>query len=277
MNKLEKNIFVFLHHFILIIFAVLWLVPIYLMIIDGLKTTSGVLSSPILLPTGIYLGAFSSVFSALELPMLNSLVIALPTAAISTFIGGMAAYYFYKVNSILNTTLFTIIAVATFIPYEVSIIPLVILLVKLHLFDTYGGLIFSMLVFYLPTGALLMSIFITVLPKTIIESARTDGAGDWSIYSRIVFPLVIPGAISTFIFIFIEAWNNFFIPLVTVSTPTLNTVSLALQFYTGGYGTLYNESFAAALTASLIPLLIFVILGRYFVKGFLALGTGGKG
>ena len=122
-----------------------------------------------------------------------------------------------------------------------------------------------------------MSIFIAVLPKTVTESARVDGASDWTIFTKIVVPLTIPGMISTFIFILIESWNNFFIPLVLTSTPNMSLASIALQSFTGGYGTLYNDSFAAALIASLVPLVIFIVLGRYFIRGFLALGSGAKG
>ena len=122
-----------------------------------------------------------------------------------------------------------------------------------------------------------MTIFMSNLPKSIIESARADGAGDWAVFSRVAFPLTLAGAVSTFILTFVEVWNNFFIPLVLTSTPNMYTASISLLSYTGGYGTLYNDSFAAALVASLIPLLVFVILGRYFMRGFLALGSGSKG
>jgi ABC-type sugar transport system, permease component len=77
--------------------------------------------------------------------------------------------------------------------------------------------------------------------------------------------------------VFIESWNNFFIPLMTTNTPNISTVSLVLQSYTGGYGVLYNDSFAAAAVASVVPLIIFVLLGRYFVRGLMAMGNGAKG
>ena len=75
----------------------------------------------------------------------------------------------------------------------------------------------------------------------------------------------------------IETWNNFFLPLVATSTPSVSTISLSLLSYTGGYGVLYNDSFAAALIASIFPLVVFILLGRYFVKGLMAMGTGSKG
>ncbi len=262
---------------VLIVLALLWLIPVYALIVDGLKTTSGVLATPVLVPATFSFSAMRTVIIALARPIENSLLYVLPVAFISTFVGALAAYYFYKVTSFLNNTIFTIIAIATFVPYQITLVPLIRLVVSLGIFNSTYGLIFAFLIFYLPTGALLMSIFIAVLPKTTMESARVDGASDFTVFRRIVIPLTMPGMISTFIFILIETWNNFFIPLVLISSADKRTVADALLYYTGGYGTLYNESFAAAFIASLIPLVIFILLGRYFVKGLMAFGSGVKG
>lgn len=266
-----------LNNVVLIILGALWLIPAYALLIDGLKTTNGVLTTPVLLPAAFSFGAMHIVIDALSRPILNSILYVLPVAVVSTFVGSLAAFYFYKVTSFLNSTIFTIIAIATFVPYQITLVPLIKLVVSLGIFNSTYGLIFAFLIFYLPTGALLMSIFIAVLPRTTLESARVDGASDFTVFRRIVIPLTLPGMISTFIFILIETWNNFFIPLVLISSSSRRTAAVALLSYTGGYGTLYNESFAAAFIASLIPLAIFIVLGRYFVRGLMAFGSGAKG
>lgn len=266
-----------LHHVALVTLAALWLLPVYVLVVSSLKTTQGVISTPIFVPSHPTLSTLSTVSKDLAGHLLNSVVVAVATAAISTFVGAMGAYYFYRVQSRINDLIFNLVVIGTFIPYQVTAVPLIRLLDALGLFNTVPGLVFSMLIFYLPTGALLMSIFILVLPRVIIESARIDGASDWTIFSRVVIPLTYPGLISTFIFILIQAWDNFFIPFMITSTPNMATASLVLLFYTGLTGTLYNYSFAAALVASLFPLIVFIFLGRYFVRGLLALGTGSKG
>ena len=265
------------HHIVLIILAIIWLFPVYVLVINSLKSTASVLTTPILFPAASSLSAIISVSRAISGTLINSLTIAISVAAISSVVGSMAAYYFYRATSRINDVIFTIIAIATFIPYEVTAVPLIKLLISIHIFDSIPGLVFSFLVFFLPTGALLMSIFLAMLPRSAIESARIDGANNWTIFSKVVFPLTYPGLVSTFIFVFIESWNNFFIPLMTTNTPNISTVSLVLQSYTGGYGVLYNDSFAAAAVASVVPLIIFVILGRYFVRGLMAMGNGAKG
>ncbi len=199
----------------------------------------------------------------------------------------MAAYFFYmlsnsfsKVSSFVSNFLFSLISLATFIPYQATLIPLTKLIADMGLLNTYwGGLAFAFFIFYMPTGgALLMSIFITAIPPRIIEAARLDrGGSDWRIFSRLVFPLSLPGFISTLIFNIIETWNNFFIPLMLTTTPDMRLIPVTVQSFTGGYATLYNETFAAAFIASMVPLGIFIFLGRYFIRGLIALGTGGKG
>ncbi|AAT43978.1 alpha glucoside ABC transporter permease protein [Picrophilus oshimae DSM 9789] len=261
----------------LIILSIMWIFPVYLLVIDGLKSAFGVVSTPIFVPASPSLSSYSAVFSGLATSLKNSVIVTIPVALISTFLGAMAAYYFYRVSSYFNSFLFTLIAIATFIPFEVALVPLIRLESDLGIFNSYLGLIFGLLVFFLPAGALIMSIFIPVLPKGIIESARIDGASDWKIFSRMVLPLTTPGLISTFVFIFIESWNNYFIPLVTTTTPTMSLIPIGLASYTGGYGTLYNESFAAGVISSIVPLLVFVFLSKYFIRGFMALGLGAKG
>ncbi|MEM0305342.1 MAG: glucose ABC transporter permease GlcU [Saccharolobus sp.] len=274
-----------LHYLALAIISVIWLIPVYAMIINGFKSNLEVLSSPVLVPpTSFSISAYVSVFSTLEKPLINSLIVVIPTSLVSAFLGAMGAYFFYSLSysfsrfsSVLSDFLFSLIALATFIPYQSTLIPLTRLIASSGLLDTYIGIIFAMLIFYIPTGALLMSMFISVIPRSLIEAAKMDGTGDMKIFMKIVFPLSMPGFISTLIFIIIQSWNNFFIPLILVTTPGMRLVSIAVQGYTGGYGTLYNDTFAAAMISSIIPLAIFIFLGRYFIRGLIALGGGGKG
>jgi glucose/arabinose transport system permease protein len=274
-----------IHQLVIIIFVVIWLVPIYAMVINGLKSNLAVSTTPVLVPSSsLTLEPFQAVLSSLGRPLLNSLIIVLPVAFIATFLGSMAAYFFYmlsnsfsKVSSFISNFLFSLIALATFIPYQATLIPLTKLIADMGFLNTYWGLAFAFFIFYMPTGALLMSVFITAIPPRIIEAARLDKGSDWRIFIKIVFPLSLPGFVSTLVFNIIEIWNNFFIPLMLTTTPDMRLIPVTVQSFTGGYATLYNETFAAAFIASIVPLGIFIFLGRYFIKGLTALGAGGRG
>ncbi len=272
-----SNLKSLIHHAVILALIIIWLLPIYLMVIDGLKSTSSVLLTPVLSPGGVSPSAFVSTLLGLERPIINSLIVTVPVAAIATYFGALAAFAFYRYTSKISDVLFTIVALATFVPFESVTLPLARMIFAMNLFDSYLGLIFSFLIFYLPSGALLMSIFLVSMPRPVLEAARADGASDWTVFNKMVVPLMLPGMISTFIFTFIEVWNNFFIPLVLIKSPDMRTATLAAMRYIGGMGVLYNDTFAASFIISLVPLLIFVFAGKYFIRGLLVLGGGTKG
>lgn len=269
------------------ILMIMWLVPLYSMILGGLKSNLEAVSTPILLPPSkpsldayIFDWFGYATIPSLEQAMLRYLVVVIPTVPISTLIGTMTAYFFFilsEKHNILSNVIFSILALATFLPVQTVTLPLIRLETTLGLYDTYLGLIFALLILYVPISALLMSIFIPVVPRYLIESAKIDGAKDWTILWRVVFPLTIPGFLSTLIFVFLQVWNEFFIPLVLTNTPNMVMLPVTASFYSGAYAIIYNRTFAAGVITSLLPLIIFIFLGRYFIRGLSALGGGGKG
>ncbi len=273
-----------LKQLVILILIIIWLIPVYTMIINGFKSNTAVVSTKALVPSlPLTFTAYQEAWSALSGPLLNSISVIVPVAILSTVLGAMGAYYlngltrsFSSKERILGNIIFTLVTLGTFIPYQATMMPLSILLSSINLLGSYWGLLLSYLIFYVPTGALLMSIFIAVVPARLIEAAKMDGASDLSIFFRVVLPVSLPGFISTLIFIFIMSWNVFFLPLVLVTNPSSQLVSVAVESFTGGFGTLYNSSFAAAIIASLVPLVTFLFLGRYFIRGLMALGSGGK-
>ncbi len=270
------------------ILMILWLVPLYAMILGGLKSNLEAASGPILLPPSkpsidAYVFAWFgyATIPGLEPTMLRYLIVVIPSVLLSVIIGTMTAYFFFVLSekhNILSNTLFSIMALATFLPIETVTFPLIELETSyLNIYNTYIGLIFALMIFYVPTSALLMSIFLPVVPKYLIESARIDGAGDWTILWKVIFPLIFPGFLSTLIFVFLQIWNEFFIPLILTNTPNMLMLPVAARFYTAAYALIYNRSFAAGVISSLVPLVIFIFLGRYFIRGLAALGGGAKG
>jgi glucose/arabinose transport system permease protein len=269
---------------VVLFLIVIWLIPAYTMIINGFKTNLEVTTSKALIPPlHLSLASFAAAWSGLGTPILNSIMLIAPVAIISTFLGALGAYYLITLTTNLRrreryigNAVFALVALGTFIPYQATIMPLARLMVETNLLGTYGGTLIAYLIFYLPTGALLMSIFLAVVPTRLIEAAKMDGASEFRTFFRVVLPASMPGFIATLIFIFIMSWNVFFLPLVLVTNPNSQVVAVAVDSYTGGFGTLYNESFAAAILASIVPLVLFLFLGRYFIRGLMALGSGGK-
>ncbi|MDP8002779.1 MAG: arabinose ABC transporter permease [Caldisphaera sp.] len=273
-----------------LILIILWLIPLYSLIVGGLKSNIQAAASPALIPPSKPSGeayyfdwhGFGGIYGmiGLEWPLIREIIIGLPIAFLATLLGAMGAYFFYTLmdrNYIASTIGFAIISLATYLPVETATVPLIEISAFFKIFNTYYGVIFAYLMFYIPMAALLMSIFMPSVPKYLIEAAKVDGTGDWNIFWKILMPLMIPGFLSTLIFTFLQIWNNFFIPQLLISNPHLMLLPVAVRQYAGGYAIIYNRSFAAGVIESIVPLAVFVVLGRYFIKGLAALGGGAKG
>ena len=261
--------------------ALLWVFPAYTVFMGSLKSLDDVIGSPSFTPPReVDLTTLFKVLNDMREPLVNTLIVTIPVALLATFIGSLTAYAVYRRFDRVSDIAIVLIAVSTYIPYQVLLIPFINIIkgieryLDLTLFDTLPGLALGLATYYTPMASLLMTIFITVIPKDYIESALVDGAGEFKIFRRVVLPLLGPGLVSTFIFILILSWNNFFIPLILTRGYDKH-VALKIFSYVGQSGTLYNEMFAAALIGSIPPLVLFILLGRYFIRGLLALGTGG--
>ena len=262
---------------ILAVAALVWFVPVYALVVGSLKSLRDVMGTPVLEPprevdVATLVETFHEVYDA----MVNTAAVVIPTAFVAAFIGSLAAYAIYRRGGRLSDTIMLLIAISTYIPYHVILVPLVQLTKALGLYDTLPGLMLGFLIYYTPMAALLMYIFMTAIPRDVVEAALVDGAGEWRIFGRVVLPLLGPGITSTVIFVLIMTWNNFFIPLI-LTRGYEKHITLKIFSYVGQSGTLYNKMFAAALIGSIPPLLVFILMGRYFIRGLLVLGTGAKG
>ncbi|HWQ17794.1 MAG TPA: carbohydrate ABC transporter permease [Sulfolobales archaeon] len=259
------------------VFGFFWAIPVYALVVGSIKNLQEVMGTPVLSPPlNIDLNTVLSVFSELRDPLVNTIIVVVPVAFVSTMLGSLAAYSIYRRTGSIGDTLMLLIAISTYIPYQALLVPLVEFIKILGLYDTLPGLVLAFLIYYSPMAALLMVIFMTAIPRDMVEAALIDGAGEIRIFRRIVLPLLGPGLTSTIIFILIMVWNNFYIPLI-MTRGYEKYITLKIFSYVGQSGTLYNQMFAAALIGSLPPLLIFILLGRYFIRGLLVLGTGARG
>ena len=262
---------------VIIIVGIAWIIPIYSLLSGSLKSLAEVQGTPVLMPpNNPTLEAVARVAYELRSPIINTVVIVVPVAVIATILGSAAAYAIYRRMDRVSDTIMVLIAIATYIPYHAILVPLINLIKNVGLYDTLPGIALALLVYYTPMAALLMVIFISAIPRFYIEAAMVDGASDSRIFRRVVLPLLGPGITSTMIFILIMTWNNFFIPLM-LSRGYEKYITLKIFSYVGQSGTLYNEMFAASLIGSLPPLIIFLAMGRYFIKGLQAFGGGVKG
>lgn len=254
----------------LIALSIAYILPIYVMLVTSLKTPMEITQRQHLVPSANlqfynYVEAVRLVFPAL----VNSSIISFSVMALSVFIGGLGGYYLSRSRSTFAKVLFILVGIALYLPYQVVLIPLVQIMAKTRLALTHFGLIASYLILNVPLASVLMGTFFISIPRELEEAAEVDGASKIQIFFRVVSPIALPAYASTAIIIFTQVWNEFLLAL-TLSTSKTTTIQVKLAEVKGSFVALYNIQMAAALVAALIPLVFFLALGRYFIRGVLA-------
>jgi glucose/mannose transport system permease protein len=192
-----------------------------------------------------------------------------PSALLSSVVGSINGYVLSKWRFRGSEVLFTLVLFGMFIPYQSILIPLFQTEKALGLYGSMIGLIMVHVIYGIPITTLIFRNYYVGIPDELIEAAKVDGAGFVSIYRKILLPLSIPGFVVVLIWQFTSAWNDF---LFAVSLTKLQSwpVTVAVNNLAGSFEVAWNVQMAGALIAALPPLLIYVFLGRYFMRGLLA-------
>ncbi len=253
-----------------VVVSAVYILPVYVMGVTSLKTPLEITQRQYLVPGGrLQVGNYATALRLVVPALVNSTIISVTVTALSVFVGGLGGYFLARFRWPITKVIFVLLAVALYLPYQAVLIPLVQIIAKTHLALSHAGLILSYLILNVPLAAVLMATFFFSVPRELEESAQVDGASRLQIFFRIVSVVALPGYASTAILVFIQVWNEFLLAL-TLSTPYTTTVQVKLVEIKGSYVALYNLQMAAALMTVLVPLLFFLLLGKYFIRGILA-------
>jgi glucose/mannose transport system permease protein len=255
----------------LIALLIFFILPIYLMVVTGMKDATNVsLSSMWSLPSRISGGGFAEAWGKLWPSMQNSLLLTIPATIISSVIGSVNGYVFSKCKFKGSNVLFIFFIFGMFIPYQSIIIPLVKFLQYIKLYGSVGGLIVVHVIYGIPITALIFRNFFNGLPDELLEAARIDGASVVQIFSHIMLPLARPAFIVAGIYQFTNIWNDFLFGVTVVPNPKAQPITVALTNLSGSFSVDWNVVMAGAVIAAIPTVLIYVFLGRFFVRGMLA-------
>jgi len=256
---------------VLIIAMFFFLMPVYVMVINGLKEATNVnLSTMWELPTTISGGGFLEAWSRLAPNMLNSFVMVIPATAISALIGALNGYLLSKWKFRGSDILFILMLFGFFIPYQSILLPLVQFMQTIKLYGTTAGLVLVHVIYGIPVTTLLFRNFYANIPNEVLESARVDGANMWVIFTRIMLPLSVPAFVVVGIFQFTNIWNDFIFGVTVVPNPAAQPVTIALNNLSGSFSVDWNVVMAGAVLAALPTALIYILMSRYFIQGLLA-------
>ncbi|PYE54389.1 carbohydrate ABC transporter permease [Deinococcus yavapaiensis] len=254
----------------LVVAALFFLVPIYLLIVTALKTPDAInLDTTWHLPGTWNWGSFTEAWSKVSGGLRNSLLLAVAATALSALLGSLNGYALSKWKFPGADLLFALMLFGMFIPYQAVLIPLFQFIKGIGLYGSLWGLILAHVVYGLPITTLIFRNYYSEVPDALIEASRIDGAGFWGIYSKVIFPLSVPGFVVVVIWQFTQVWNEFLFG-VTLANPSSQPITAALAQLSGGQAVSWNLPMAGALLTALPTLLVYILLGRYFVRGLLA-------
>jgi multiple sugar transport system permease protein len=268
-----------LKHVVLIVASVLMIYPLLWLIASSFRPNDLIFRTPGLWVNQLYVENYTKGWFALASPfgtyIINSAIVVIGAIAGNLFACTLAAYAFARLRFRLKTLWFAIMLMTIMLPFHVVVVPQYIIFNKLGWVNTFVPLILPK---FLATDAFfvfLMVQFIRGIPRELDEAARIDGCGHWSIFSRVMLPLMGPALATTAIFTFIWTWSDFFTPLIYLTDPIAYTVPVALRgFLDATAGSNWGAMFAMSVI-TLIPLFLVFLFGqRFLVKGIAT--TGGK-
>jgi glucose/mannose transport system permease protein len=270
-QSLPRSIWDWLILIVLLLFALFFLMPIYVMVVTGLKDAQNVsLSTMWHLPKQLSGGGFLEAWRRLYPNLGNSLQLTIPATIISSIIGAVNGYIFAKWKFRGANTLFAILVFGMFIPYQSILIPLIQFLEQIRLYGTIWGLVLVHVIYGLPICSLIFRNFFANIPGELVEAARIDGAGVIRIFFLVMLPLALPAFVVVGIFQFTNIWNDFLFGVTVLPNPSAQPVTVALNNLSGSFSVDWNVVMAGAVIVAGPTALIYILLGRFFVRGLLA-------
>ena len=266
---------------LLVVFALYYLMPLFVMITTSLKTlddirTGNLVSLPREISFDAWVKAWSSACSGvscngLKGNFLNSVSFVLPAVAISTLIGAFNGYVLTMWRFRGSDVLFTLLLIGCFIPFQVVLLPMAQTLGYLGIANSIPGLIFVHVVYGLAFTTLFFRNFYVTVPPDLTKAARIDGAGFFTIFRRIILPLSPAIIVVSVIWQFTQIWNDFLFGVVFSSGERQPiTVALNNLVNTSTGVKEYNVDMAAAIIAGLPTLFVYIVAGKYFLRGLTA-------
>ncbi|MDQ0914634.1 carbohydrate ABC transporter permease [Paenibacillus sp. V4I5] len=255
---------------VLIVLAIIYLVPVYVMLITSVKGLNEItLDRMWALPEYFNLKGYQEAFKKLIPNLTNSFLLAIPATLLSSLLGSLNGYILSKWKFRGSNFLFSLMLFGMFIPYQSILIPLIQFLQSIKLYNTIPGLILVHIVYGLPICTLMFRNFYVGIPMEVLESAKIDGTGFFGIYRYIMIPLSLTGFVVVGIWQFTSVWNEFLFA-VTLTTQKQQPIMVALQNLSGSQIVQWNVQMAGAILAALPTLLVYIFLSKYFIRGLLA-------
>ena len=252
-------------------FLVVVLMPLYVLIVTSFKSGSDIgVTSQWNLPTHWTGKSWDKAWTALRPSFIRTFELAIPVALISSLLGAANGFVLSRWRFPGADVVFTLILFGMFIPYQAVMIPLREIITTIGIPPGIPTLVFVHCVYGLPICTLIFrNYYATTVPEELVEAAWVDGAGLLRTFTRIILPISMPGFVVTVIWQFTSAWNDYLFAIFLSNTRN-GPITIALNALAGAQSPDYAASMAGALITSLPTLVVYVLLGRWFIGGLMA-------
>jgi glucose/mannose transport system permease protein len=265
----------------LIVVCLYYVLPLWVMVMTSLKgmpevRLGNIFAPPVEITFQPWVKAWSEACTGLNCDGLsrgfwNSVLITVPSVTLSIIVASVNGYALVNWRFKGSDLFFTILIFGSFIPYQVMLYPIVILLREMGIYGTLWGLILVHTIFGMPILTLLFRNYFSTIPEELFKAARVDGAGFWAIYGRIMLPMSLPIFVVALILQVTGIWNDFLFGVV-YTKPELYPMTVQLNNIVNSVQGVkeYNVNMAATLITGLVPLVIYFVSGKLFVRGIAA-------
>ena len=280
-EMMKRLVLRWLLYLLLCIFALYYMMPLFVMITTSLKNLEEIRTGSLMsLPREITLAAWSTAWSSactgiqcegLRPYFWNSVSLAVPAVFISTIIGAINGYVVAQWRFKLSNILFALMLFGCFIPFQVVLLPMARVLGMTGLAGSISGLIFVHVIYGIGFTTLFFRNYYVTIPVELVKAAKVDGASFWRIFFSIFLPLSLPIIVVTVIWQFTQIWNDFLFG-VSFSQAGTQPITVALNNIVNSTTGVkeYNVDMAAAIIAALPTLLVYIVAGKYFIRGLTA-------
>jgi glucose/mannose transport system permease protein len=258
-------------YLLLILFAFVFLLPLWTNITTSFKNLQDVIYTlPVEPPRSPTIEPLITAFNIMKGPLLNSLMFTLAATALSCLLGSVNGYALTKIKFRGSNLMFLLFSIGIFLPYQAILVPLVLTMSRLGLYNTLGGLILTHATYGITITTLLFRNFYGLIPDSLIMAAKIDGAGTWTIYRRIMLPLSLLPFVVAAVLQFTSIWNDFLFGVTLARGSGAMPASVALANLKGTTEFNWNIQMAGALWYALPILIIYLVLGKYLIRGYMA-------
>jgi raffinose/stachyose/melibiose transport system permease protein len=248
------------------------LAPMALILLNSMRPTRDIFREPIALPESINLDSYVRAWGEANFSeyFLNTVIIVVAAVALATAVSALAAYALGRYSFRGSTLLAIFFLSGLLLPFRLAIMPLFLLLQDLGLVDSRLGLILVYAATGVPFSVFILTAYFRQLPVDLSEAAKMDGAGEFTIFGRVMLPLVRPALATVAVFQFVPLWNDFFFPLVLLRSSEKWTLSVGMTRFFGEFQTDWSTLFAGITITTLPLIIVFLLATRQIIAGLTA-------